>query len=57
MIRLTDFLQPGDAVKAGELIGRVGNTGNSSRDHLHLTIVAPSGQYIDPYPYLAPLEP
>lgn len=57
MIRLTDFLQPGDTVAAGDLIGHVGNTGNSARDHLHLTIVAPDGLYINPYPYLAAVEP
>jgi len=57
MVRLTDFLKEGDAVKAGDLIGHVGNTGNSARDHLHLTIAAPDGYYIDPYPYLAAVEP
>ncbi len=57
MIRETDFLQEGDAVKAGELIGHVGNTGNSDLDHLHLTIVASDGLYINPYPYLSAIEP
>lgn len=49
MVCMTDFLQAGQTVKAGELIGHVGNTGNSSVNHLHITIVAPNGQYIDPY--------
>ena len=57
MIRQTDFLQVGDAVKAGDLIGHVGNTGNSDLDHLHLTIVADDGLYINPYPYLKAVEP
>ena len=57
MIRPTDFLAEGDTVKAGDLIGHVGNTGNSSRDHLHLTIVASDGYYINPYPYLLSVEP
>ncbi|MDD4074809.1 MAG: M23 family metallopeptidase [Eubacteriales bacterium] len=57
MIRLSDFLRPGDTVQAGACIGRVGNTGNSDRDHLHLTIVAPDGKYIDPYPYLRAVKP
>ncbi|MBR4079444.1 MAG: M23 family metallopeptidase [Christensenellaceae bacterium] len=57
MIRLTDFLKEGDTVKAGDLIGHVGNTGNSARDHLHLTIVAPDGFYVNPYPYLLAVEP
>lgn len=57
MIRRTDFLQPGDRVTAGELIGHVGNTGNSDLDHLHLTIVAPDGLFINPYPYLYEVRP
>lgn len=57
MIRQTDFLQVGDRVKAGELIGHVGNTGNSDLDHLHLTIAADDGLYINPYPYLKEVEP
>ena len=57
MVRQTDFLKEGDTVKAGDLVGHVGNTGNSSRDHLHLTIIAPDGYYINPYPYLEPIEP
>jgi len=57
MVRLTDFLKEGDTVKAGDLVGHVGNTGNSSRDHLHLTIIAPDGYYVNPYPYLEPIEP
>ena len=57
MIRQTDFLQTGDTVKAGDLIGHVGNTGNSDLNHLHLTIVAPDGLYINPYPYLKAVEP
>ena len=57
MIRQTDFLQEGDSVSAGELIGHVGNTGNSDRDHLHLSIISPEGLFINPYPYLAAVEP
>lgn len=49
MVRETDFLKPGDTVKAGELIGYVGNTGNSDVDHLHINILAPNGQYLNPY--------
>jgi len=57
MCVLTDFLAEGDKVEAGELIGYVGNTGNSSRDHLHLTIVSDDGVFINPYPYLEAVEP
>ena len=57
MVNLTDFLTAGDRVTAGELIGHVGNTGNSDLDHLHLTIAAPDGTYVNPYPYLAAIQP
>jgi len=49
MVRETDFLEPGDTVSAGDLVGYVGNTGNSVVNHLHINIVAPNGQYINPY--------
>lgn len=57
MIRLSEFLHIGDALKAGDIVGNVGNTGNSDLDHLHLTIVAPDGKYINPYPYLKAIAP
>lgn len=57
MIRLTDFRQVGEKVAAGDLIGHVGNTGNSDRDHLHVTILSPEGLFVNPYPYLAAVEP
>lgn len=56
-IRLPDFVKKGDTVQAGDLIGHVGNTGNSDLDHLHLSIVAPDGKYVNPYPYLLAVEP
>ena len=49
MVRKTDFLEQGQTVKAGDIIGHVGNTGNSTVNHLHITIIAPDGKYIDPY--------
>ena len=49
MVRLTSFLTPGERVMAGDVIGHVGNTGNSDANHLHLTIVNPDGSYLNPY--------
>ncbi|MEO5499540.1 MAG: M23 family metallopeptidase, partial [Candidatus Saccharimonadales bacterium] len=53
-------LAEGDEVEAGQLVGYVGNTGNSFGEHLHLTIcttmACTSGNEegsIDPIPFLA----
>jgi murein DD-endopeptidase MepM/ murein hydrolase activator NlpD len=41
----------GDAVQAGEVIGRVGSTGNTTGPHLHLEVRV-GGNPIDPAPWL-----
>lgn len=45
------YVQPGQLVKAGEVIGAVGSTGNSTGAHLHLEIRI-NGQAINPQKYL-----
>lgn len=49
MYEISTLVSRGDRVKAGQLIGRMGNTGNSVANHLHLAIVNPNGCHIDPY--------
>ena len=49
MVKKTGFLKPGDNVAMGELLGYVGNTGNSSVNHLHIGIISPKDMYINPY--------
>lgn len=49
MVEKSDFVQEGDTVESGQAIGLVGSTGNSAANHLHLAIVTPEGNYINPY--------
>lgn len=44
-------VEEGQAVSAGQRVGLVGTTGNSTGPHLHFEILV-SGQAIDPWPYL-----
>ncbi len=48
MVRPSD-LQAGQSVKQGDVVGHVGNTGNSVSNHLHFTIVTKDGYYVNPY--------
>lgn len=52
LVRMVDFLEVGDNVARGQLVGNVGNTGNSDVNHLHLSVIAPNGEYVDAYEYL-----
>lgn len=46
-------VRPGDAVKAGDAIGRVGLSGRTEYPHLHFT-VREAGAIVDPFGYGAP---
>lgn len=43
----------GQTVEPGELIGYVGSTGNSTGPHLHLEILQPDGEFVNPIPLLS----
>ena len=45
------LVKAGDAVKAGDVIAKVGSTGNSTGPHLHLEIRI-NGKHVDPQDYL-----
>jgi murein DD-endopeptidase MepM/ murein hydrolase activator NlpD len=40
---------PGDPVACGEVVGRIGSSGNSSAPHLHFEVHDASGAVVDPY--------
>lgn len=46
------FVTKGQWVVRGQVIAAVGNTGNTTGPHLHLTLKNPSGAYVNPVAYL-----
>lgn len=55
------YVEEGDAVEAGDKLGKPDNTGNSSGDHLHIDVQI-DGEYVDPeslieFPDSEPPEP
>jgi murein DD-endopeptidase MepM/ murein hydrolase activator NlpD len=51
MLRDSTGVKVGDVVKAGDYVGRVGNSGTSTGPHLHFEIHL-DGKPVDPFPWL-----
>lgn len=49
---LSSFEQTSGKVKAGDVIGRVGSTGNSTGDHVHLEVRPGDGDPVEPLTWL-----
>ena len=47
---MSDYaVSSGEEVRAGEVIGYIGNTGNTTGPHLHLEVRPGAGDPVDPY--------
>jgi len=52
MVELSTYVEVGQTVEPGDILGLTGNTGNSTANHLHFTMISADGYYINPYSYL-----